>query len=238
MGFIALGLGLIMLAGRESYCAMLFNSETAQGRLMRVILPLVVSAILIQGFILAKVGKTDLMDHTILSVLLTLFFSIIAPIIIYNQTKAIYKRMARIEAEKREAQTQFISEQNRLRTLIDNLPDRIFFKDREGRFIVANDKVAIHSGMGSAPEIIGKTDFDLYPVGLAEQYFQDEQDLMQSGEPLLDHEEPSINASGEIGWTVTNKIPIRNEAGVVVGLVGVSRDITEFKKALQGIVTA
>lgn len=238
IGLVALGLGLIMLTGRDSYWARLFNGETAQGRMMRVILPLVVSAILIHGFLLSKVENTDLMDQTILSVLLTLFFSIITPIIIFNQSKHIYQKMARIEVEKKQAQELLTSEQNRLRTLIDNLPDRIFFKDRAGRFIVANDKVAVHSGVGSAPEIIGKTDYDLYPAELAQQYFKDEQDLMRAGEPLLDHEEPSTNATGEIGWTVTNKIPIRNEAGVVVGLVGVSRDITEFKKALKEIVTA
>jgi|GEM_PF-1048611 len=237
-GLIALGLGLIMIAGRQSYWARLFSSDTAQGRLMRVILPLVVSAILIQGFVLAKVGSTNLIDQTVLSVLLTLFFSIITPIIIFNQSKIIYRRMTRIEIEKKEAQAQLTGEQNRLRTLIDNLPDRIFFKDRAGRFIVANDKVAVHSGVGSAPEIIGKTDYDLYPAELAQQYFQDEQNLMRSGIPLLNHEEPSTDATGEIGWTVTSKIPIRNEAGEVVGLVGVSRDITEFKRALQEIVTA
>ncbi|HBB90304.1 MAG TPA: hypothetical protein DC042_00875, partial [Bacteroidales bacterium] len=67
---------------------------------------------------------------------------------------------------------------------------------------------------------------------------KDEQDLMLNGVSLLDHEERSCGPDGVIGWTMASKIPIRNKAGLVIGLIGVSRDITEFKQALEGLVAA
>jgi len=236
--FMTLGLALVSLADEESFITKLFNRNTARGRLMRVILPLVVSAILIQGLVQVKLTEAGIFDHVILAALLTLVFSIITPLIIIRLTKILYRNYERIEQEKRETRELLLYERVRLRILIDNLPDRIFFKDRSSRFIVANKGIAIHIGLSSPKDIVGKTDFDLYKPELAEQYFKDEQDLMLKGEPLLNHEEPSSDSSGNIGWTMTSKIPVRNKAGQVVGLVGVSRDITELKKVHEDLVAA
>jgi len=236
--FMALGMGLVAMANEESFITKLFNRFTTRGRLMRVILPLVVSAILIQGLVQSKFVNAGIMDHVILSALLALVFSIITTLIIIRLTKIIYRNNERIEKEQKETRELLLYERVRLRILIDNLPDRIFFKDRSSRFIVANKSIAIHAGLSSPKDIVGKTDSDLYQPELAEQYFRDEQDLMLRGEPLLNHEEPSCDSSGNIGWTLTSKIPIRNKAGQVVGLVGVSRDITELKKVHEDLVAA
>lgn len=236
--FLALGLGLMTLAEEKSILNKLFNRENTRGRMMRVVLPLVVSAILIQGLVQVRLVDNEKVDHAILSAMLTMLFSVITPIIIFRLTKVIYSHNERTEKEKNEAQELLLAERERLRVLIDNLPDRIFFKDRLGKFVVANKGVAEHSGVESQKEIIGKTDFDLYGPELAREYFRDEQTLMQSGEPLLNHEEPSRDASGIIGWTLTSKIPIRNRAGEVVGLVGVSREISEFKKMFEDLSQA
>jgi len=236
--FMALGVGLIAFADKESFITKLFNRRTARGRFMRVILPIVIAVILIQGLVEVKLDQSGIMDHAILSALLALAYSIIIPLIIIRLTKILFRNNERIEQEQKETREILLHERYRIRTLIDNLPDRIFFKDRSSRFIVANKSIAIHTGLSSAKDIVGKTDFDLYKPELAEQYFKDEQDLMMRGEPLLNHEERSNDSSGNIGWTITNKIPIRNKAGQVVGLVGVSRDITELKKVHEDLVAA
>jgi len=236
--FSALGLALVGMAEQESFITKFFNRSTPRGRLMRVVLPLMVSAILIQGLVQVKLISIGITDHAVLAASLTLIFSIITPVFIIRLSKSIYRDTERIEKERNDAQRQLLDEKLRLRTLIDSLPDRIFFKDRDGRFIVANNGVAIHTGFLSPKEIIGKTDFNLYPKELAQQYFQDEQTLMEIGIPLLNHEEPSCDQSGQIGWTETNKIPIRNKSGKVVGLVGVSRDITASKKMVQDLMEA
>ncbi len=115
--------------------------------------------------------------------------------------------------------------------LIDGLPDSMFIKDRQSRILVGNLAHARMWGVTGQDEVIGKTDFDIFPPELAGQYFKDEQSLMQSGQPL-NHGEMVINPqTGEKRWWQTTKIPIRDKRGIVVGLMGISRDITELKRA-------
>jgi PAS domain S-box-containing protein len=120
-----------------------------------------------------------------------------------------------------------------LRTLIDNLPDYVYAKDAEGRFIVANMGVARQLGFSSPNEVIGKSDFDLFPHELAARYHAEEQKIIRSGEGLYNHEGPSVDASKEEKnrWILTTKVPLRNALGEVIGFVGLGQDITERKQA-------
>ncbi|MFA6128978.1 MAG: PAS domain-containing sensor histidine kinase [Bacteroidales bacterium] len=236
--FGALGIGLMYFAGEESYIFRLFNRQTTLGRLMGVVLPLVVFAIIFQGLVQVYLIDAGIIDHAIISALLAILFSIVTPLIIIQVSGRIYRHHEKIEVKEKETQEILLHERERLRTLIDNLPDRIFFKDRSSRFIIANNSTALHCGLNSPADLVGKTDFDLYKLELAEQYFKDEQDLMVKGDPLINHEEPSMNSSGIEGWTLTSKIPIRNRAGQVIGLIGVCRDITEIKKVHGDLVAA
>jgi len=238
VSFMVLGRGLQSLTGKGSYWLTLFNRATTRGRLMRVILPLVVSAILIQGLILVRLGTAEHINQTILSVLMTLLFSIITPVAIFRVSKVIYRKMEKAECEKLETQELLHIEQDRLRILIDNLPDQIYFKDRASRFMIANKEVAKVTGAASPGDVIGKTDFDFFPQELSAQYFAKEQELMSRGEPLIDFEEPIVKADGKPGWVLTNKIPICNLDGEVIGLVGIGLDVTEAKKAHGELVAA
>jgi len=112
-----------------------------------------------------------------------------------------------------------------LRTLVDNLPDFIYAKDAVGRFLLANASVARH--MGTTPEnLLGKTDFDFFPPDLAEAYAEDERRVMRSGEALINREEAGLDANGNAITILTTKVPLRDEEGRVVGILGIGRDIT------------
>lgn len=137
--------------------------------------------------------------------------------------------------EHREAQLALDRERTLLRTLIDAMPDYIYVKDAESRFITTNAAHLRAMGAGSLDDVIGKTDLDLFPRELAEQYYADEQQLIQLGKELRDHEEGVIEKSGTEKWLLTTKVPTRDDRGNVIGLVGISRDITERKRAEEEI---
>src|SRR5262249_21185224 len=112
-----------------------------------------------------------------------------------------------------------------LRALVDNLPDFIYAKDAECRFLLANAAVARH--MGTTPEnLIGKSDFDFFPPDLAEAYSSDERRVMRSGEALINRQEAGLEAAGTQIAILTTKVPLRDEQGRVVGILGIGRDIT------------
>lgn len=129
-----------------------------------------------------------------------------------------------------------------LHTLIDILPDLIYIKDTQSRFLLANQALARVFGLKDPKEVIGKTDFDFHPPELAKRYYADEQALLQSGQPLINHEEPVLNhTTGEMRWLLTTKIPFRDKHGQIAGFIGLNRDITERKQsdeALQQITQA
>ncbi len=118
-----------------------------------------------------------------------------------------------------------------LRNLMDSMPDMIYFKDRQSRFIMMNKAAATWQGYASPEEAIGKTDFDDYTEEDARRMFADEQRIMATGEPLRGIEEHETWKSGQTAWVSTTKMPLRDADGNIVGTFGVSRDITEHKEA-------
>ncbi len=134
-------------------------------------------------------------------------------------------------SDRKRAEAALTQERNLLRTLIDNLPDRIYAKDAEGRFSLKNEADARQMGAASTAEVIGKTDFDYYPLEIAQQYHADDQSVLESGQPLIDREELFVDVHGNQGWMLTSKVPLRDNHGQVIGLVGIGRDITERKRA-------
>jgi PAS domain S-box-containing protein len=128
-------------------------------------------------------------------------------------------------------------ERNLLRTVIDNLPDYVYAQDAEGRFVIANLGVARQLGFSSPNEVVGKTNFDLFPHELAARYHMDEQEIIRSGQGLYHHEGPAVDASKQEKnrWVSTTKVPLRNDLGEVTGFVGLGQDITERKRAEEAL---
>ena len=123
-----------------------------------------------------------------------------------------------------------VHERNLFRTLIDNLPDYIFVKDAQRRFVVTNAALARHLGVRNPDELVGKTLCELSPVGLAPQHSA-EDEIIRSGQPVLNRDEATLDQTGSQRWFSTTKVPLFDTAQNVVGVVGISRDITERKMA-------
>jgi two-component system, sensor histidine kinase and response regulator len=121
------------------------------------------------------------------------------------------------------------SEQRLIRTLIDNLPDFIYAKDVYGRFLIGNLAVTRQVGLLSTDQLVGKTDFDLFPSHLAAKYRDEEVQMIRSGEGLHNHEGPTLVGDQE-RWILTNKLLLRDDWGNITGFVAIGRDITEQKR--------
>jgi two-component system, cell cycle sensor histidine kinase and response regulator CckA len=142
---------------------------------------------------------------------------------------AIRSRVARIEV-----QVLLRAERQLMRTLIDSMPNPLYAKDRESRFLLANKEVTRLMGAASPEEVLGKTDFDFYPEELAQRFYEDDQQVMASGQPLLGREEPRrLDPDGNPRWVLTTKAPLHNDDGEVIGMVGTAQDITPRRLAQQ-----
>lgn len=126
---------------------------------------------------------------------------------------------------KREEQS-LVRDRNLLRTILDDLPDCVYVKDRYGRFLAANVATARVMGVATPNDLIGRTDADFYPAELAAQFRADEMELLRSGQPLVNKNEPRLDANGNVRKVLTTKVPLKDERDRIVGLVGVSRDIS------------
>jgi diguanylate cyclase (GGDEF)-like protein/PAS domain S-box-containing protein len=118
-----------------------------------------------------------------------------------------------------------------LETLMDNVPDTIYFKDRESRFTRVNRYAAARFGIASPAAAVGKTDADYFAHEHAAKALRDEQEIIRTGKPLVNVEEKETLPEGEIRWVSTTKLPLRDRGGNIVGTFGLSRDITHLKKA-------
>jgi PAS domain S-box-containing protein len=137
---------------------------------------------------------------------------------------------ARLARENAELTAQLSRERLFLRALVDNMPDEIYFKDSESRFLNLNQSVAKNLGVATPAQAMGKTDSDFFPADQAREFRADEQKLMQSGEGMINKIEKRTSAGGKDTWTSTTKVPLRDEQGKVIGLVGINRDLTQLKQ--------
>jgi len=140
--------------------------------------------------------------------------------------------------ERRNLADALAHERNVLRTMIDLIPAFIYAKDAHSRFTACNKLVANRMGV-NPDELIGKTDFDFFPREMAEKFFADEQALIQSGEALYDIEEQAFDKTrGTNRVILTSKVPLRDAAGNLTGIVGTGYDITDRKAAEERMASS
>jgi PAS domain S-box-containing protein len=113
---------------------------------------------------------------------------------------------------------------------LENVPDAVFFKDRESRFIGVSASLVAKHNLGLPGSVIGKTDFDFFAEDHARRAFQDERHIIDSGEPLIDKLEKETWADGRVTWALTSKIALRDAAGEVIGILGIVKDVTKARE--------
>ncbi len=124
-----------------------------------------------------------------------------------------------------------IEERASLQSLIDAVPDNLWVKDPQSRFVVANTATARRLGRATPQELIGKSDLELCPPETARKYLADERDVFETGRPMIDSEEYVLAPDGGKVWIATTKVPLRNARGEIFGVIGVSRDVTARRLA-------
>src|ERR1035437_2072953 len=147
----------------------------------------------------------------------------------YQNSQLIHSNLER----KQDLET-LDKEQYLMRTLMDNLPDHIYFKDLESRFIRVNIAQSKFLGLNDCDKAIGKSDYDFFTEAHARMAYDDEQTIIQTGQSMT-KEERLVLANSPDSWVYATKLPIRNKEGKIIGTFGISREITERKLAEEEI---
>ena len=113
-----------------------------------------------------------------------------------------------------------------LTQVLDALPVRIFWKDRESRYVGCNKLFAADAGIEDPKEFVGKSDFYFYHPDQAKAFRDDDAEVMYSGRAKLGIVEKIVHESGQVQWVETNKFPMRDQSGAVVGVIGMYQDVT------------
>jgi PAS domain S-box-containing protein len=132
--------------------------------------------------------------------------------------------------DRKRAEEALEAERRILRTLVDNLPDNVFIKDTRGGILLDNLAHRRLLGRLEMDDVLGKSDRDFFEPALADRYMDDERRIVESGQPLINHEEPTVDAEGRPHWFLTTKVPVRDGHGRITALVGINRDITDRRK--------
>jgi rsbT co-antagonist protein RsbR len=141
------------------------------------------------------------------------------------------RRNAELEAQQAGLE-QVVQERELLHAVMNDLPNHIYVKDQEGRFILTNESHAQFLGT-TAQEMIGKTDFDYFPHELATQYYEGERELYRTEKSLVGIEIRYVDSNGIPGWALTSKILWQDAQGQTLGLIGINQDITYLKQTQE-----
>lgn len=166
-----------------------------------------------------------------------------------EQLRAQEEEMRQNMEELQATQEKLQSEQNRLENLSQELkaekgifdsflqttPSSVYFKNLRGEFIRVSDSVVKAFGLQDSSEIIGKTDFDFFAHEFAYQTTQDEQQIIETKVPIIDKEEQTIWEDGHITWVLTSKFPLYNSQNELIGIFGITRDISQMKDTKQAL---
>jgi two-component system cell cycle sensor histidine kinase/response regulator CckA len=155
---------------------------------------------------------------------------------LFDDSNNIYGYMASLRdiSEERKSREELVFRKNLLDSLLELTPDEIFFKDRDCRYLEVSASKAKKFGVPKE-EIIGKTDFSFFDEEVADEYFEEEQEIIKSRKPMPGGVGKRIDKNGEVHWVSYTKVPRHDKEGNVIGIIGISRDITKLKKAEEDL---
>jgi PAS domain S-box-containing protein len=117
-----------------------------------------------------------------------------------------------------------------LDALLNNVPEHIYFKDKESKFLRFSKSMLKLFGLEKAEDLLGKSDFDFFNEEHSKPAYEGEQEIINTGKAIIDLEEKEIMEDGRVNWVNTTKMPLRNAQGEIIGTFGISKDITRLKK--------
>ena len=175
---------------------------------------------------IAKIHETEIKDKegNTLNIELSSFF-----LLKKEDDDVNFVVLIRDISDRKKAEIEIARAHELLQTLMDNIPDSIYFKDESNRFIMVNKAKASHADVNPG-DMIGKTDFDFMPEDQARKSFEDDEELMKTGKFIVNKVEKLIGNDGIERWISVTKVPRFDEEGNIIGTVGISRDITEWKR--------
>ena len=147
-----------------------------------------------------------------------------------EEMQATQEDMQRQMEENERIQKALGDEKALIDELLINLPEHIYFKDKESRFIRFSHSMLKLFGLEKPEELIGKSDFDFLSEEHARPAFEDEQRIIKTGKAIIDLEEKEVMSDGRIRWVNTTKMPLKNAKGEIMGTFGISKDITHMKR--------
>ena len=146
---------------------------------------------------------------------------------------ALLVRAIRYAVERSRIRRDLDHERKLLHSLIEGLPEHVYVKDTDGHFLVVNPSSARFFGAASPEDVIGKTDYDFFPAEAAVSFQQEEQSLFRSGSAIVNREAQVVDQNGQTRWVVTSKVPLCDDDGKIIALVGINFDITRRKRNEQ-----
>ena len=138
-------------------------------------------------------------------------------------------------SERKRTEEELFNSRQLLQSVLDNIPQRVFWKDRNLKFVACNKPFALDSGYQSSEDVLGKTDYEMSWAANADLYRADDRDVMQSGKPKIGYEEPQNKPDGTQSWLVTSKLPMVDLNGQVIGVLGTYEDISDRKRAEEAL---
>jgi len=226
VGFLILGSGLTLMTRNESILLRPFVGPAAGAGLLRAILPLIIAAILLQGIAGGVIAPRFAVNQALFAALLTLAFILLTSVVVIRVSYHIFREAGKAEVKRCHAERELHRSKQMLQAIVDDIPQRIFCKDLESRYLWCNRAFADDAGISTPEQIVGKNDFQMPWKDHAELYRIDDYNVMKSGISKLHYIEPLILTGGEHRWLQTSKTPLRDPDGNIFGVLGSFDDIT------------